>query len=182
VADTEPLVDEPLDGIGDLELATRRRLDGPDRVVDLGVEEVDADQREVPGIHELGRAAHRTGWAVEGGQEAIAARLDLVAPPARQAGADDRGVLLDAPAYRGVKRLPIPKDGKSPGIVTAADVRAMVQRQGLAEIGEGDCVFLYTGHGDLWLNAEWKGLSPEEKAKRRDEFAVALAVAGALDV
>jgi kynurenine formamidase len=81
-----------------------------------------------------------------------------------------RGVLLDAPAYRGVKRLPIPKDSKSPGIVTAADVRAMVQKQGLAEISEGDCVFLYTGHGDLWLNADWKGLSPEEKAKRRAEF------------
>src|SRR5206468_6302213 len=46
-----------------------------------------------------------------------------------------RGVLLDAPAYRGTKRLPIPKDTKSPGIVTAADVKAMVQRQGLAEIG-----------------------------------------------
>jgi len=55
-----------------------------------------------------------------------------------------RGVLLDGPAYRGVKRLPIPKDTKSPGIVTAADVKAMVYRQGLAEIGEGDCVFLYT--------------------------------------
>ena len=81
-----------------------------------------------------------------------------------------RGVLLDAPAFRGVKRLPIPKDTKSPGIVTAADVRAMVQKQGLAELGEGDCVFLYTGHGDLWLNAEWKGLSAEEKAKRRAEF------------
>jgi kynurenine formamidase len=81
-----------------------------------------------------------------------------------------RGVLLDAPAYRGIKRLPIPKDTKSPGIITAADVKAMVQRQRLADIGEGDCVFLYTGHGDLWLNAEWKGLSPEEKAKRRDEF------------
>jgi kynurenine formamidase len=81
-----------------------------------------------------------------------------------------RGVLLDAPAYRGVKRLPIPKDAKSPGIVTAADVKAMVQKQGLAELGEGDCVFLYTGHGDLWLTAEWKGLSPEEKAKRRAEF------------
>lgn len=81
-----------------------------------------------------------------------------------------RGVLLDAPAYRGVKRLPIPKDAKSPGIITAADVQAMVKKQGIAEIGEGDCVFLYTGHGDLWLNAEWKGLSPAEKAKRRDEF------------
>jgi kynurenine formamidase len=81
-----------------------------------------------------------------------------------------RGVLLDAAAYRGVKRLPIPKDAKSPGIVTAADVRAIVQKQGIAEIGEGDCVFLYTGHGDLWLNAEWKGLPPAEQAKRRDEF------------
>ena len=81
-----------------------------------------------------------------------------------------RGVLLDAAAYRGVKRLPIPKDTKSPGIVTAADIKAIVYREGLAEIGEGDCVFLYTGHGDLWLNAEWKTLSAEEKAKRRAEF------------
>ena len=81
-----------------------------------------------------------------------------------------RGIVLNAPAYRGVKRLPIPKDAKSPGIITAADVQAMVQRQGLAEIGEGDCVFLYTGHGDLWSNAEWKSLSAEEKAKRRAEF------------
>jgi kynurenine formamidase len=81
-----------------------------------------------------------------------------------------RGVLLDAAAYRGVKRLPIPNSTRSPGIVTAADVKAIVQKQGLAELGEGDCVFLYTGHGDLWLNAEWKGLSPEEKAKRRAEF------------
>ncbi len=81
-----------------------------------------------------------------------------------------RGVLLDAPSYRGMKRLPIPKDTKSPGIVTADDIKNMVRRQGLAEIGEGDCVFLYTGHGDLWLNAEWKMLSAEEKAKRRAEF------------
>lgn len=81
-----------------------------------------------------------------------------------------RGVLLDAPAYRGVKRLPIPTATNSPGIVTAADVRGMLQKQGLADLGEGDCVFLYTGHGDLWLNAEWKGLKDEEKAKRRQEF------------
>jgi kynurenine formamidase len=81
-----------------------------------------------------------------------------------------RGVLLDAPAYRGVKRLPVPTTTSSPGIITAADVKAIVQRQGLAELGEGDCVFLYTGHGDLWSNAEWKGLSAEEKTKRRAEF------------
>lgn len=81
-----------------------------------------------------------------------------------------RGVLLNAAAYRGMKRLPIPKDAKSPGIVTAADVQGMLKKQGLTDIGEGDCVFLYTGHGDLWSNAEWKSLSAEEKAKRRAEF------------
>jgi kynurenine formamidase len=81
-----------------------------------------------------------------------------------------RGIVLNAAAYRGVKRLPIPKDTKSPGIVTAADVQGMLKKQGLADIGEGDCVFLYTGHGDLWSNAEWKSLSAEEKAKRRAEF------------
>jgi kynurenine formamidase len=81
-----------------------------------------------------------------------------------------RGVLLDAPAYRGLNRLPVPRDTGSPGIITAADVEAMVKRQGLAEIGAGDCVFLYTGHGDLWSNADWRSLSAEEKAKRRVEF------------
>jgi kynurenine formamidase len=81
-----------------------------------------------------------------------------------------RGVLLDAPNYRGMKRLPIPTATNSPGIITANDVRGMLQKQGLSDIEEGDCVFLYTGHGDLWLNSEWKGLSPEEKAARRKEF------------
>jgi kynurenine formamidase len=79
-------------------------------------------------------------------------------------------VLLDAAGYKGVKRLPIPTTTNSPGIVTAADVKGMLQKQGLADISEGDCVFLYTGHGDLWLNHEWKALSAEEKAQRRKEF------------
>jgi kynurenine formamidase len=115
-----------------------------------------------------GRFAQETYERGAGGR--VVGMGDLGVEHVAEKGFVCRGVLLDAPAYRGVKRLPIPKDSKSPGIITGADVRAMVQRQGLAEIGEGDCVFLYTGHGDLWLNAEWKGLSPEEKAKRRDEF------------
>ena len=81
-----------------------------------------------------------------------------------------RGVLLDAPKYRGVDRLPIPTSTDSPGIITADDVKAMVEQQGLAPIGEGDCVFLYTGHGDLWKNSEWKGFSAEEKRARVAEF------------
>ena len=82
-----------------------------------------------------------------------------------------RGVLLNAPAYKGVDRLPVPTTTDSPGIVTAADIQGMVEAQGIDPIGEGDCVFLYTGHGDLWKNSEWRTLSPEDKATRAAEFA-----------
>jgi len=105
-----------------------------------------------------------------GGGDRVVGMGDLGVEHVAEKGFVCRGVLLDAASFRGVKRLPIPKDAKSPGIVTAADVQAIVKKQGIAEIGEGDCVFLYTGHGDLWLNAEWKGLPDAEKAKRRAEF------------
>ena len=81
-----------------------------------------------------------------------------------------RGVLLDATKHRGVNPLPIPTSTDSPGIITADDVKAMVEAAGIEEIGEGDCVFLYTGHGDLWKNSEFKSLSAEEKAARAKEF------------
>jgi kynurenine formamidase len=80
-----------------------------------------------------------------------------------------RGVLLDAPKHRGGP-LPIPQSSDSPGIITDDDVKAMVEAQGLEPIKEGDCVFLYTGHGDLWKNSEWKSLSADEKAERRKQF------------
>ena len=41
------VVDQPLDGVGDLQLAAGRRLDGPHRLVDRRVEQVDADERQV---------------------------------------------------------------------------------------------------------------------------------------
>jgi kynurenine formamidase len=81
-----------------------------------------------------------------------------------------RGIVLDAAGYKGVERLPIPNSATAPGIVTADDIRGMIRKQGIADIGEGDCVFLHTGHGNLWANSVWRTLSPEEKAKRRDEF------------
>jgi kynurenine formamidase len=81
-----------------------------------------------------------------------------------------RGVLLDATKFRGMERLPVPDSPDSPGIITGQDVQDMVQQQGLEPIEEGDCVFLYTGHGDLWGSAEWPSLSAEEKAQRRQEF------------
>ena len=67
-----------------------------------------------------------------------------------------RGVLLDAVALRG-GQLPVPKENNStdPGIVTAKDVEEMVKRQGIAPIGEGDCVFLHTGHGSIWHPKDW---------------------------
>ncbi len=84
-----------------------------------------------------------------------------------------RGVLLNAAAYRGMEALPIPSPPPNegdPGIVTDEDVQAMIEGQGIAPIGEGDCVFLYTGHGNLWHPRLWDTYTPEEKAERRQEF------------
>ena len=82
-----------------------------------------------------------------------------------------RGVLLDAVALRGGV-LPVPKENSAsdPGIVTAKDVQTMVERQGIAPIGTGDCVFLYTGHGDLWHPRDWDKFDAAEKARRVAQF------------
>jgi len=78
-----------------------------------------------------------------------------------------RGVLLDAVALRG-GQLPVPKENSAsdPGIVTAKDVEEMVKRQGIAPIGTGDCVFLYTGHGDIWHPKNWDTYDAAEKTRR----------------
>ena len=80
-----------------------------------------------------------------------------------------RGVLLDAAAYRG-GTLEIPSGPGDPGIITDEDVKAMVEAQGIDPIGEGDCVFLYTGHGNLWDPKNWDSYDAAEKARRRDAF------------
>lgn len=81
-----------------------------------------------------------------------------------------RGVILDAPKYRGVNPVPIPTATDRRGIITAEDVRAMVKAQGLSEINVGDCVFLHTGHGDVWKNSVWKSMSSEQRRVARTEF------------
>jgi kynurenine formamidase len=62
-----------------------------------------------------------------------------------------RGILLDVLAYKGGDRLPIGY------VITMADVRATLQRQGTREPGEGDVVLFRTGHVKLWKkdNAEY---------------------------
>jgi len=82
-----------------------------------------------------------------------------------------RGVLLDAVALRSDK-LPIPKENNmtDPGIITAKDVKAMVKNQGIAPIGEGDCVFLHTGHGDIWHPKDWDKFDGAEKGARTAAF------------
>lgn len=114
--------------------------------------------RMLPGVYQRGAGGRVLGMGDLG--------VEFVA----EKGFVCRGVLLDAPKYKGMNRLPIPTSTDSPGIVTAEDVKGMLRKQNIADIGEGDCVFLYTGHGDLWLNSEWKSLSAEEKAQRRKEF------------
>ena len=80
-----------------------------------------------------------------------------------------RGVLLDAVAYRG-GTLSIPKGKGDPGIITDKDIQAMVKRQGIAPIGKGDCVFLHTGHGNIWHPKDWDTFDAAEKAKRVASF------------
>ena len=82
-----------------------------------------------------------------------------------------RGVLLDAVALRG-GTLPIPTalDKSDPGIVTDDDVKAMIERQGIDPIDEGDCVFLYTGHGNIWHPSDWNSFDATEKTRRRAAF------------
>jgi kynurenine formamidase len=78
-----------------------------------------------------------------------------------------RGVLLDAVALRG-GQLPIPQENSAsdPGIITAKDVEEMIKRQGIAPIGEGDCVFLHTGHGNIWDPKIWDTFDAAEKKRR----------------
>ena len=80
-----------------------------------------------------------------------------------------RGVLLDAVALRG-SQLPVPKEASDPGIVTDKDIEAMIEKQGIDPIGEGDCVFLYTGHGDIWHPSDWDSFDAAEKSRRTAEF------------
>ncbi|MEZ5650888.1 MAG: cyclase family protein [Burkholderiaceae bacterium] len=82
-----------------------------------------------------------------------------------------RGVLLDAVAHRGAQ-LPIPSENSAddPGIITAKDVQAMVEKQGIAPISEGDCVFLHTGHGNIWHPKDWDKFDAAEKSKRVADF------------
>lgn len=90
-----------------------------------------------------------------------------------QVGFVCRGVMLNAAAYRGVDRVPIPLSTPyegDPGIITDADVKAMVEAQGIAPIGEGDCVFLYTGHGNIWHPRDWDTYSGAEKQERIKQF------------
>ncbi|NKB39077.1 MAG: cyclase family protein [Gammaproteobacteria bacterium] len=88
-----------------------------------------------------------------------------------QTGFVCRGILLDAVAHRG-GRLPVPTSlgQNDPGIVTVADVKKMIEKQGIEPIREGDCVFLYTGHGDIWHPSKWDSFSADEKRKRSKEF------------
>jgi kynurenine formamidase len=88
-----------------------------------------------------------------------------------QVGFVCRGVLLDAVALRG-GQLPIPvaADINDPGIISPADIDAMIAAQGIDPIGEGDCVFLHTGHGDIWSPTDWDTYDAAEKKRRVDEF------------
>jgi len=90
-----------------------------------------------------------------------------------------RLVVLDAVAYKKSKglipasaeMLPIPQKAGDAGIVTADDVKGIMQAQGLKEIGSGDCVALHTGQGNTWSNDRYKSMTSEQRAAARAIFA-----------
>lgn len=55
-----------------------------------------------------------------------------------------RGVLIDVPAYKGVKRL------EPSQLITVEDLEGACKKQGI-EVGEADVVLIRTGHGQLWM-------------------------------
>jgi kynurenine formamidase len=104
-----------------------------------------------------------------GGGRAVGLGLSGVEYPA-ELGFVCRAIILDAAAYRGMARLPIPAKPGDAGVVTAADVQAILKKQGMAEPQPGDCVFLHTGHGELWGNDVYKKMTSEQRAKAAKEF------------
>jgi hypothetical protein len=89
-----------------------------------------------------------------------------------------RLVVLDAVAYKKSKglipanaeMLPIPTKPGDPGIVTADDVKGILQMQGLKDIAAGDCVALHTGHGNSWSNDRYKSMNSDQRKAARDLF------------
>jgi len=82
-----------------------------------------------------------------------------------------RGVLLDAVAFRGGDLpVPIEDDPLLIGVVTADDVESMVAAMGIDPIGEGDCVFLHTGHDHIWHPDDWNKFDAAERAARTASF------------
>jgi len=82
-----------------------------------------------------------------------------------------RMVILDAAAYKGMERLPIPKKLGDVGVITEADVKGILKKQGTAEPQAGDCVFLHTGHGNSWGNGVYAKMTTEQRAAARAEAA-----------
>jgi kynurenine formamidase len=89
-----------------------------------------------------------------------------------------RLVVLDAVAYKkskgaipaGADMLPIPTKPGDPGIVTADDVRSILQMQRLRDIAPGDCVALHTGQGNSWSNDRYKSMNADQRKAARDLF------------
>jgi kynurenine formamidase len=78
--------------------------------------------------------------------------------------------LLQVRTLSAAEMLPIPKDPKSPGIVTGADMAGMIKAMGVADIGP-ECVALHTGQGNSWGNGRYKSLSSAQRAEARAIFA-----------
>ena len=81
-----------------------------------------------------------------------------------------RGVLLDATKLSRREPAADPERHQQPGHRHRGRRPGDAEGAGLAEPGAGDCVFLYTGHGDLWKNSAWKTMTAAQRAEARAKF------------
>jgi len=72
-----------------------------------------------------------------------------------------RGILIDIPALKGVNRL------EKGYVITLADYKAALQKQGIQDASQGDVVLFRTGWSQLWIDYN---KPPDQRAKDNAEF------------
>jgi kynurenine formamidase len=85
--------------------------------------------------------------------------------PEKQPGFFTRGIMLDIAALKGVARLP---KGYA---ITMADYKAALEKQGIADVGQGDVILFRTGWTGLWKTNHIGRPSGMEKAKTDEQMA-----------
>ena len=84
-------------------------------------------------------------------------------------------IIRESQLWKSIFRHPMPLDRRNRIVVMLTNFflhlhPVSIKKQGIAEPQPGDCVFLHTGHGNIWGNSVYKKMNSEERARARVEF------------